>query len=93
LPGALGAKPAPALPEPHVALFAEDQARYVVTCPAATAEAVLSQAATAGVPAEPIGKVGGTAIVIDATAAVPLKALRKAHEGWFPGFMDAKALA
>jgi hypothetical protein len=37
--------------------------------------------------------VGGTAIVIDATAAVPLEALRTVHEGWFPGFMDAKPLA
>jgi phosphoribosylformylglycinamidine synthase subunit PurL len=39
LAGGLGAEiePAgPAAPEPHVALFAEDQARYVVTCPAAT---------------------------------------------------------
>ncbi|HUE46415.1 MAG TPA: phosphoribosylformylglycinamidine synthase subunit PurL [Aestuariivirgaceae bacterium] len=93
LAGDLGAEIDPVGSEPHVALFGEDQARYVVTCTAANAEPVLSQAAAANVPAEAIGKVGGTEIVIDATAAVPLAALRTVHEGWFPGFMDAKALA
>ena len=57
---------------------------------AANADAVLSQAAAANVPAEAIGKVGGAEIVIGGTAAVPLQALRRAHEGWFPRFMDAK---
>jgi phosphoribosylformylglycinamidine synthase subunit PurL len=93
LAGGLGADIDPAGPEPHVALFAEDQARYVVTCPAASAETVLSQAAAAGVPAESIGKVGGLAMVFEGAAAVPLEALRKAHEGWFPGFMDEKPVA
>jgi phosphoribosylformylglycinamidine synthase len=79
--------------EPHVALFAEDQARYVVTCPAARADAVVSRGTAAGVAVEPIGKVGGSAIVVNGVAAVPLDALRQAHEGWFPGFMDARPLA
>jgi phosphoribosylformylglycinamidine synthase len=79
--------------EPHVALFAEDQARYVVTCPAAQADAVVSQGTAAGIAVEPIGKVGGSALVVNGVAAVPLDALGQAHEGWFPGFMDAKALA
>jgi phosphoribosylformylglycinamidine synthase len=77
----------------HVALFAEDQARYVATCPAARADAVVAMATTAGVAAEPIGKVGGSAIVIGGIASLPLDELRTAHEGWFPGFMDATPLA
>ena len=34
----------------------------------------------------------GTAgtMVVNGVVAVPLDALRQAHEGWFPGFMDAK---
>ena len=36
----------------HEQLFGEDQARYVVTAPAAVAQAILAAAAKAGVPAE-----------------------------------------
>jgi phosphoribosylformylglycinamidine synthase subunit PurL len=93
LASGLGAEIAPLGPEPHIALFAEDQARYVVTCEAAGAAAVVSQAAAAGVTAEPIGRVGGRAIVIRESAVVALDTLRDAHEGWFAAFMDAKPLA
>jgi phosphoribosylformylglycinamidine synthase subunit PurL len=79
--------------EPHIALFAEDQARYVVTCEPARAAAVMTQASAAGVAAEPIGRVGGTAIVIAGLAALPLEELRQAHEGWFAAFMDASTPA
>ncbi|HUF44050.1 MAG TPA: phosphoribosylformylglycinamidine synthase subunit PurL, partial [Aestuariivirgaceae bacterium] len=78
---------------PHIVLFAEDQARYVVTSQPAHAAAVMSQAAAAGVAAAPIGRVGGPAIVVRDIAAVSLDKLRKAHEGWFSAFMDARPLA
>jgi phosphoribosylformylglycinamidine synthase subunit PurL len=70
----------------HAALFGEDQARYVITCPAASAEKLLAEAATAGIPAALIGTVKGDALKLDGTA-VPLNELRRAHEDWFPAFM------
>jgi phosphoribosylformylglycinamidine synthase subunit PurL len=92
LASGLGAEIDCAGPEPHVALFAEDQARYVVTCLGARAAAVIDQARAAGVAVEPIGRVGGSAIVVKDCAKVSLDDLRAAHEGWFPRFMDEKAL-
>ena len=93
LASGLGAEIEIAGAEAHVALFAEDQARYVATCPAARADAVIAMATATGVAAEPIGEVGGSAIVFRGIAAVPLDELRTAHEGWFPGYMDATPLA
>jgi phosphoribosylformylglycinamidine synthase subunit PurL len=71
----------------HVALFGEDQARYLVTCPAASAEKLIAEAATAGVPAALIGTVKGDALKLDGTT-VPLTDLRRAHEDWFPALMN-----
>jgi phosphoribosylformylglycinamidine synthase subunit PurL len=93
LASGLGAELTPLGSEPHVALFAEDQARYVVTCQANAAAALVSQAAALGIDAEPIGRVGGPAIVIGESAVVALETLREAHEGWFAAFMDAAPLA
>ncbi|MDP4823071.1 MAG: phosphoribosylformylglycinamidine synthase subunit PurL [Aestuariivirgaceae bacterium] len=76
----------------HAALFGEDQARYVVTCPAAFAEKLLAEAATAGIPAALIGTVKGDALKLDGTA-VPLADLRRAHEDWFPAFMNGELAA
>jgi len=73
----------------HAALFGEDQARYVITCPAASAEKLLAEAATAGIPAALIGTVKGDALKLDGTA-VPLNELRHAHEDWFPAFMNGE---
>ena len=73
----------------HAALFGEDQARYVITCPAASAEKLLAEAATAGIPAALIGTVKGDALKLDGTA-VPLNELRRAHEDWFPAFMNGE---
>ena len=66
----------------HAALFGEDQARYVITCPATSAEKLLAEAATAGIPAALIGTVKGDALKLDGTS-VPLTDLRRAHENWF----------
>jgi phosphoribosylformylglycinamidine synthase subunit PurL len=54
---------------------------------------LVSQAAALGIDAEPIGRVGGPAIVIGESAVVALETLREAHEGWFAAFMDAAPLA
>jgi len=66
-------------------LFGEDQARYVVT--ARNARAVLAAAKKAGVPARVIGEVTATPSLKMGRLTLSLKALRQAHEGWFPAFM------
>lgn len=75
---------------PHVALFAEDQARYVVTVPAGTTGAVLADAAAAGVPASRIGTVGGSALKLGAQGSISVEDIRSAHEAWFPRFMEGE---
>ncbi|HUG62731.1 MAG TPA: phosphoribosylformylglycinamidine synthase subunit PurL, partial [Methylomirabilota bacterium] len=76
---------------PHVALFAEDQARYLVTVPAGTAEAALSAAESAGVKALRLGQVGGERLNLGAVAAISVAELCAAHEGWFPRYMGGTA--
>ncbi|GAB3130973.1 phosphoribosylformylglycinamidine synthase subunit PurL [Novispirillum itersonii] len=72
----------------HAALFGEDQARYVVAVDAAKVDAVLAQAAAAGVPAVKIGVTGGDALSVNGGVAVPVKALRDANEAWLPEYMS-----
>ena len=43
-------------------LFGEDQARYLVACSPAQAEALLKAAEAAGIPAQEVGQFGGTAV-------------------------------
>jgi phosphoribosylformylglycinamidine synthase len=76
----------------HVALFAEDQARYVVTSSGVRADAVIEPARSAGVMAEVIGRVSPQASLIVADyASISLDELRLAHESWFPAYMASKA--
>ncbi len=66
-------------------LFGEDQARYVVAT--RDPDSVLNAAASANVSAVIVGNAGGTAITIEGEDALELDDLRKAHEGWMPGYM------
>ena len=74
----------------HVQLFAEDQARYVVTCRPGKVEAILAAARSAGVPASWLGSVTGDALAILGVTTLALSTLRQAHEGWFPNFMSGE---
>ena len=71
----------------HIAFYAEDQARYVVTCDKETANAILQQAGKGGVEAEVIGIVEGTTFTIAGHGSVSVADLSKAHEHWFPAYM------
>ncbi|MCT8972835.1 phosphoribosylformylglycinamidine synthase subunit PurL [Microbaculum marinisediminis] len=71
----------------HAALFGEDQARYVVTCPADAADALIADAGTAGVPAMALGTTGGGALTIAGHDPIYLAALRSCHEDWMPDYM------
>jgi phosphoribosylformylglycinamidine synthase II len=76
----------------HIALFAEDQARYVVTCPAREAAKIITQAHVKGVDIIRIGTVTSEAgLIVEGVASISLDKLRDAHEGWFPAYMGAKA--
>lgn len=75
----------------HAVLFGEDQGRYLLSLPAGAAEAVVAEAKAAGVPAEIIGKTGGSELALPGEAAVSIAALRKTHESWLPDYMAGKA--
>lgn len=75
----------------HAVLFGEDQGRYLLSLPAGAAEAVVAEAKAAGVPAQIIGKTGGSELALPGEAAVSIAALRKTHEGWLPDYMAGKA--
>jgi phosphoribosylformylglycinamidine synthase II len=71
----------------HAFLFGEDQARYVLAVPDEEAEAILREAAAAGVPAARIGSTGGETLTLPDEAPISLERLRTAHESWLPAYM------
>ncbi len=75
----------------HAVLFGEDQGRYLLSLPAGAAEAVVAEAKAVGVPAEIIGKTGGSELALPGEAALSIAALRKTHESWLPDYMAGKA--
>ena len=79
--------------EPHASLsdaawlFGEDQARYLIAVRPEDADVIYMAGARLDVPAEPVGVAGGCEVAYG-DEAVDLDALRKAHEGWLPAFME-----
>ena len=76
------------------AFFGEDQGVYVITVHDHALMAFLHLAHAADVPCEPLGRTGGTRLIFErahADYAVPLAALRNAHEAFFPRLMGADA--
>jgi phosphoribosylformylglycinamidine synthase subunit PurL len=71
---------------PHGFWFGEDQGRYVLAV--ADAAALLRDAEAAGVPARRIGGSGGRDLTLPGGVSISLKALRAAHERFFPAWMD-----
>ena len=64
-----------------------DQARYIVTVPAADAGLVLAKMKGAGVPCARIGTTGGDAIAVAGEAPVAVETLARAFEHWLPNYM------
>jgi phosphoribosylformylglycinamidine synthase len=83
--------PAPNAIVPHAFWFGEDQARYIVTVPAAEAGLVLAKMKGAGVPCIRIGTTGGDAIAISGEAPVSVDALKTGFERWLPAYMNGAA--
>ncbi len=72
----------------HITLFAEDQARYLITCKPEKTSELLRNAETSGVPASRIGTVTPSALIIEGHATISLNMLRAAHEDWLPDYME-----
>jgi len=91
--GGLGAdlEPAPEDRASHAYWFGEDQGRYILTVKQASATALITRAATAGVPIRRIGRVGGGSISLPGEPPVPVEALKKHFEGWLPAYMAGDA--
>ncbi|MEW5421350.1 phosphoribosylformylglycinamidine synthase subunit PurL [Amorphus sp. 3PC139-8] len=80
------------VPDPaHVALFSEDQARYVLSAPQALADRLAAAASEAGVAIEEIGVVGGPDLTVGDTLSISVASLAQAHESWFPTYMGDRS--
>ena len=67
----------------HIALFAEDQSRYVLTASPENAAKIMADGNTLQ-----IGLVTREAqLTIDGGFSISMAELREAHEGWFPNYM------
>jgi phosphoribosylformylglycinamidine synthase subunit PurL len=71
----------------HTELFGEDQARYIITCPAKQAAKIITQAHVAGIDVVKIGVTTQDPTIVFGQTSIPLRDLLKAHEEWFPKFM------
>ena len=71
----------------HAYWFGEDQARYLVTVPAAKVKAVLERARAASVPVWAIGTTGGDALTLAGERPILVKILRERFENWLPSYM------
>jgi phosphoribosylformylglycinamidine synthase subunit PurL len=73
----------------HLALFAEDQARSVITCRPGDADGILAEGPAKSIAVSRLGVVTGGSLIVGAPASISLEDLRNVHEAWFPAFMQA----
>jgi len=66
-------------------LFGEDQGRYLIET--SDPQPILDAALAAGVPARPIGAVGGASLTLPGGGAISVDALRASNEAWLPNYM------
>jgi phosphoribosylformylglycinamidine synthase subunit PurL len=75
---------------PHAALFAEDQACYVITVSPETCDDVLNMSKLEDISLQTIGTVGHNELKIVGTLTISLDMLREQHENWLPNLMAGK---
>jgi phosphoribosylformylglycinamidine synthase subunit PurL len=85
----IGAELAAAPIAAHAFWFGEEQGRYVLTAPAAAAEAIIARSGAAGVPIRRLGLTGGDALTAKGERPILVSELREAFESWFPAYMRA----
>jgi phosphoribosylformylglycinamidine synthase len=71
----------------HAFWFGEDQARYLLTVPAAQADAVIARIEAAGAAVRRLGVTGGDALTLPGERALAVAALRERFEAWLPAYM------
>jgi phosphoribosylformylglycinamidine synthase len=71
----------------HALYFGEDQGRYLVT--SASCERLLAAAASAGIPAQRIGTVGGDALIGPGFGTLRVAELVRINGEWLPRYMAA----
>ncbi len=76
---------------PHAYWFGEDQARYIVTVPAADAGLVLAKMKGAGVPCAGSAPPAATPSRSPASRQVAVETLARAFEHWLPNYMRSAA--
>ena len=75
----------------HIALFAEDQARYVLICKPTEAAKIITQGHVKGINVIRIGTVTkAPSLNVEGTTTISLAELKGAHEGWFPAYMSGE---
>ncbi len=74
----------------HAHWFGEDQARYLVTVPAAKVDAVMDRARSANVPVWTVGKTGGDTLTLPGERPILVAILRERFEAWLPAFMTGE---
>jgi len=72
-------------------LFGETQSRIVITCKAIDAVKVVERAKLMGVPAQPIGKVGGDKLTVKSSAGEFSAPLTELHDQWWNSIARAMA--
>ncbi len=88
LAGSCGAEVIHDSPLPAIQwLFAEDQARYLLSVPASRIETLLAKAETAGVFAQQIGQFGGDFIAVD-DIFMPISTVKDAYESGLPALVS-----
>jgi phosphoribosylformylglycinamidine synthase len=75
----------------HAYWFGEDQARYIVTVPAAKADAVMARARDASVLVSRIGTTGGDTLNLPGERALRVSELSERSEAWLPAYMVGEA--
>jgi phosphoribosylformylglycinamidine synthase len=69
----------------NAVLFGEDQARYLTET--ASPDSILAAANNAGIYAQSIGTVGGSALTLPGGNAISVDELKAANEAWLPAYM------
>ena len=71
----------------HAFWFGEDQARYVLTVPAAAADKVVARARAGAVSVRRLGTTGGDALTLAGERPILVAKLCESFESWLPTYM------
>ena len=76
------------IPKPvHIALFGEDQSRYVITSSTKNVEEIEDTASMTSINLTHIGKTYGTNLEINDSISIPVEEMSTAYENWLPNYM------